>query len=68
MTGQDLFSALTILILTICIVLNNKRKITLFDDDCWYNILVTLLFVLSLISTVIIVGAFFITNWKTQIL
>ena len=68
MTGQDLFSALTILILIICIVLNNKRKITLFDDDCWYNILVTLLFVLSLISTVIIVGAFFITNWKTQIL
>ena len=68
MTGQDLFSALTILILIICIVLNNKRKITLFDDDCWYNILATLLFVLSLISTVIIVGAFFITNWKTQIL
>ena len=68
MTGQDLFSALTILILTICIVLNNKRKITLFDDDCLYNILVTLLFVISLISTVIIVGAFFITNWKTQIL
>ena len=68
MTGQDLFSALTILILTICIVLNNKRKITLFDDDCLYNILATLLFVLSLISTVIIVGAFFITNWKTQIL
>ena len=68
MTGQDLFSALTILILTICIVLNNKRKITLFDDNCWYNILATLLFVLSLISTVIIVGAFFITNWKTQIL
>ena len=68
MTGQDLFSALTILILIICIVLNNKRKITLFDDDCWYNILVTLLFVLSLISTVIIMGVFFITNWKTQIL
>ena len=68
MTGQDLFSALTILILTICIVLNNKRKITLFNDDCWYNILVTLLFILSLIGTVIIVGVFFITNWKTQIL
>ena len=68
MTGQDLFSALTILILIICIVLNNKRKITLFDDDCLYNILATLLFVLSLISTVIIVGEFFITNWKTQIL
>ena len=68
MTGQDLFSGLTILILTICIVLNNKRKITLFDDDYWYNILVTLLFVLSLISTVIIVGVFFVNNWKTQIL
>ena len=68
MTGQDLFSALTILILTICIVLNNKRKITLFDDKYWYNILATLLFILSLISTIIIVCVFFVNNWKTQIL
>ena len=68
MTGQDLFSALTILILTICIVLNNKRKITLFDDKYWYNILATLLFILSLISTTIIVCVFFVNNWKTQIL
>ena len=68
MTGQDLYSALTILILTICIVLNNKRKITLFNDKYWCNILATLLFILSLISTIIIVCVFFVNNWKTQIL
>ena len=68
MTGQDLFSGLTILILTICIVLNIKRKITLFNDDYLYNILVTLLFILSLIGTIIIVGVWFGNNWQTKIL
>ena len=68
MTGQDLFSGLTILTMIICIVLHIKRKIELFDDDCWYNILITILFVLSLICTVITVGIWFSDNWSTQIL
>ena len=68
MTGQDLFSGLTILIMIICIVLHIKRKIELFDDDYWYNVLATILFVLSLIGTVIIVGIWFSNNWSTQIL
>lgn len=68
MTGQDLFSGLTIFILTICIVLLIKRKISLFDDDCWRDVIATILFVLSLIGTVTIVCVFFINNWKTQIL
>ena len=68
MTGQDLFSALTVLIMIICIVLHIKRKIELFSDDCWQDVIATLLFVLSLISTVIIVYVFFVNNWKTQIL
>lgn len=67
MTGQDLFSALTILIMIICIVLHVKRKIELFDDY-WYNVLTTILFVLSLIGTIIITCVFFINNWETQIL
>ncbi len=68
MTGQDLFSALTILIMIICIVLHIKNKIELFDDDYWYNILATILFILSLIGTVFIVGIWFSNNWSTQIL
>ena len=68
MTGQDLFSVLIVLIMIICIVLHIKRKITLFDDDYWYNVLITILFVLSLIGTIIIVGIWFSNNWSTQIL
>ncbi len=68
MTGQDLFSALTILIMIICIVLHIKNKIELFDDDYSYNRLATILFILSLIGTVIIVGIWFSNNWSTQIL
>ena len=68
MTGQDLFSALTVLIMIICIVLHIKRKIELFSEDCWYNVLITILFVLSLIGTIIIVGIWFSNNWSTQIL
>ena len=68
MTGQDLFSGLTIFILTICIVLHIKRKIELFSDDCWQDVIATILFIISLIGAVTIVCVFFINNWKTQIL
>ena len=68
MTGQDLFSVLTILIMIICIVLHIKRKIELFNDDYFYNVLVTLLFVLSLIGTLIIIGSWFVNNWSNKIL
>ena len=68
MTGQDLFSALTILTMITCIVLQVKHKIELFDDNYWYDIIVTILFVLSLLSVIFMVIEFFIDNWKTQIL
>lgn len=68
MTGQDLFSALSILIMIICIVLHIKRKIKLFDDNYWYNIMSTILFVLSLIGTIVIFVAFFVNNWNNKVL
>ena len=68
MTGQDLFSALTVLIMIICIVLHIKRKIELFNEYNWYDVFTTILFVLSLIGTLIIVGIWFSNNWSTQIL
>jgi hypothetical protein len=68
MTGQDLFSALTILILIICIVLHVKRKIELFDDYYWGNVFVTSLFMLSLITTLFMLGVWFSDNWSTKVL
>ena len=68
MTGQDLFSVLIVLIMIICIVLHIKRKIELFSEDCWQNVLITILFVLSLIVTLIVIGVWFSNNWSTQIL
>ena len=68
MTGQDLFSALTILILIICIILHIKRKITLFSEYTWYDVLSTTMFVFSLIGTLIIIGFWFTNNWSNKIL
>lgn len=68
MTGQDLFSALTILIMIICIVLHIKNKISLFNENYWYNVMVTILFVLSLIGSLVVIGFWFSNNWSTDIL
>lgn len=68
MTGQDLFSVLTILIMIICIVLHIKRKITLFDESNWYNVLFSILFVFTLLGTLTIIGFWFSDNWSNKIL
>lgn len=68
MTGQDLFSALTILIMIICIVLHIKRKITLFSERTWYDVLFSILFVFTLLGTLTIIGFWFSDNWSNKIL
>jgi len=68
MTGQDLFSALTILIMIICIVLHIKRKITLFSESTWHDVLFSILFVFTLLGTLTIIGFWFSDNWSNKIL
>lgn len=69
MTGQDLFSLLTILIFIVISILAFKRKIDLFADaESSLEVFITIIYILSIAGVIIILGIWFEHNWKTKIL
>ena len=69
MTGQDLFSLLTIIIFIVISILAFKRKIDLFANaETALEISTTIIYVLSIIGVITILGIWFETNWQTKIL
>ena len=69
MTGQDLFSLLTIIIFIVISILAFKGKIDLFADaESGLEVLITVIYVLSILGVFAILGIWFENNWQTKIL
>lgn len=70
MTGQELFQLLTIVIFISTIIITNisRFNINLFEADTIIDIIVTILFTVSLIGTIFITFIFFHDNWNNIII